>query len=69
MCLAIPGKVVEINGDEVTVDYGSEKRKVMKVFEVNLGDYVIVSNKIIIMKVPEQDAINAIKFLEMKNES
>ena len=27
MCLAVPGKIVQINGDKVVVDYGPEKRE------------------------------------------
>jgi hydrogenase expression/formation protein HypC len=60
MCLAIPGKIVEIkeNGDCV-VDYEAEKR-VAKIFtdDVGLGDYVIVSNKVVVMKVPRDQAVD-----------
>ena len=66
MCLSIPGKIVKLeeNGDCV-VDYEAEKRDVKVLtpgFEV--GDYVIVSNKVVVMKVPEnqaQDYLNAIR--------
>lgn len=53
MCLAIPGKVIEVNGDNAVVDYSGEKREVKNYLGVNLGDWVIVSNKIIVVKVPE----------------
>lgn len=63
MCLTIPGKVVEIGKDKFVVGYGSEKREaVMSVVDVQVGDYVIVSNKIIITKVPKDQAI---KYLDI----
>jgi hydrogenase maturation factor len=58
MCLSVPGKIVEIrdNGSCV-VDYVAEKRDA-QIFndEFKVGDYVVVSNKIVIMKVPEEEA-------------
>ena len=69
MCLSIPGKVIEIkeNGDCV-VDYETEKRtgKILT-SDIELGDYVILSNKIVVMKVPAEQAedyLNAIKSVE-----
>jgi hydrogenase maturation factor len=66
MCLSIPGKVIEIkeNG-ECIVDYETEKRtgKILTK-DIKIGDYVILSNKIVVMKVPKeqaQDYLNAIK--------
>ncbi len=55
MCLAIPGKIVSIEKDVATVDYGSENRKA-KIIEGDFkkGDFVIVQGKIIIEKVPEE---------------
>ncbi|MFH1521854.1 MAG: HypC/HybG/HupF family hydrogenase formation chaperone [archaeon] len=58
MCLSIPGKIIEIkaNGDCV-VDYEAEKRKAkILTDDIKLGDYVIVSNKIVVMKVPKEQA-------------
>ena len=62
MCLAIPGKIIQIENDTAIVDYGSEKREA-KIFEGNfsIGDYVIVQSKLIIEKVPEDQAISWIK--------
>jgi hydrogenase maturation factor len=58
MCLAFPGKVIEIkpNGDCV-VDYIAEKRTAkILTDDIKLGDYVIVSNKVIVTKVPKEQA-------------
>jgi hydrogenase expression/formation protein HypC len=64
MCLSIPGKVIEIEKDKFMIDYGSEKRQaIMSVVEdLKIGDYVIISNKIIISIIPKNQAI---KYLEI----
>lgn len=64
MCLAIPGKVVEIDGDDVLVDYVNEKRVVKTLLDVEVGDYVIVGGKMILEKVSKEDAIHTIKIFE-----
>ena len=69
MCLSIPGKIIEVKEDgSCIVDYESEKRegKILTP-DIKLGDYVILSNKIVVMKVPEnqaKDYLNAIKSVE-----
>jgi len=68
MCLAIPGKIIEIDNknNKFLIDYQTEKREVnMSLVDVKIGDYVIVSNKIIITKVKPD---NAKKFLELANQ-
>jgi len=64
MCFAIPGKVIEVNKQDAVVDYNTEKRKVKNYLNINLGDWVIVSNKIIIKKVPENEALESIKLIK-----
>ncbi len=55
MCLAVPGKIVGIEGDVATVDYGSERRVARIVSgEYSIGDYVIVSAKVVSEKVDEE---------------
>ncbi len=57
MCLAIPGKVLDINGQQATVQYPSEERKVMVGGEnISVGDYVLVQMGIIIRTVTEDEA-------------
>ncbi len=57
MCLAIPGKIIEITNDQATIDYGNEKR-VAKILmdDYSIGDFVIVQNQIIIEKIPNEEA-------------
>ena len=55
MCLAIPGKIIEIKNDIALIDYGSEKRQAKIIIgDFKINDYVIVQGKIIIEKVPEE---------------
>jgi hydrogenase expression/formation protein HypC len=62
MCLAIPGKVVEIRGSIALVDYGGVQREVRIDFvpEVKVGDYVIVHTGFAIEKMDEDAAKRSI---------
>ncbi|MFW5912135.1 MAG: HypC/HybG/HupF family hydrogenase formation chaperone [Candidatus Hadarchaeota archaeon] len=44
MCLAVPGEIVEINGNTASVDFGGAKREVQLdlVEKPSKGDYVLV---------------------------
>jgi hydrogenase expression/formation protein HypC len=66
MCFAIPGKVVEIDFEgNCLVDYSGEKRDVKLLMEgIEVGDYVIVQNKIVVSKIDKEKAL---KFLELQN--
>ena len=48
MCLKYPVEVVEVNKDEVVVNWGGEYKKVLAMDEVKLGDYVLVQNGIVV---------------------
>jgi hydrogenase expression/formation protein HypC len=62
MCLAIPGKIIEINGEDAIVVYGKERRNARLInSEIKVGDYVVVQNKLILQKVPSKQAHEAIK--------
>ncbi len=57
MCLAIPGKVVEISEDKAVIDYGFEKRTAkLSVVKPRIGDYVIVSAGFVIEILDEENA-------------
>ena len=62
MCLAIPGKVEKIEKGFAIVDYSGEKRKAStELVKVKEGDYVLVQARFIVQKIPEQEALEAIK--------
>lgn len=57
MCLAIPGRVKQINGRQVLVEYPMEERTVLNGDEVvKIGDFVLVQMGIILKKIPETEA-------------
>ena len=60
MCLAIPGKVVEIdkNKEHATVDYGDgTKRKAnISLVEIKIGDYILVHAGFAIEVLKEKEA-------------
>jgi len=62
ICLAVPGKVIEIKKDIATVDYDEIKREAScSLMKVNVGDYVIVNNKFIIQVISKDEYDNSIK--------
>lgn len=62
MCFAIPGKIVGIKGDKVSVDYGGEKRQAaFQDIELAKGDYVIVQGSFVIQKLDREEAEEVIK--------
>ena len=62
LCLAIPGKIIKIEKGFATVDYSGEQRKAStELVDVEPGDYVIVQAQFVIQKIPEKEALEAIK--------
>ncbi len=57
MCLAIPGKIVEIDGEEAVVDYdGIRKSANISLIDCNVGDYILVHVGFAIQVVDEESA-------------
>ncbi|HBH46242.1 MAG: hypothetical protein A2445_00095 [Candidatus Jacksonbacteria bacterium RIFOXYC2_FULL_44_29] len=55
MCLAIPGKIINIIGGKATVEYSGESRTAKIVTgHYKIGDYVIVQAGLVIEKVPQK---------------
>jgi biotin synthase len=72
LCYAIPGKLVEINGNIGIIDYFGEKRKVIIDTYVKVGDYVYAQGGVLINKISEKEAKEILefwkeKFTELKN--
>jgi hydrogenase expression/formation protein HypC len=65
MCLAYPGKVVELNGDFARVDFGDGTIKEgvnVSLVQANLGDYVLVHAGYAIQVVDEAEARLTLKY-------
>ncbi len=66
MCLAVPVKVISINGDEAEVDASGVKRRVSIVLtpEVNVGDYVLLYTGYAIGVLDQNEAQETLNLLE-----
>jgi hydrogenase expression/formation protein HypC len=66
MCLAVPVKVVSIEGNEAEVEIGGVKRRVSIVLtpEARVGDYVLLHTGYAINVVNEAEAQETLKILE-----
>ena len=57
MCVAAPGTVIEINGDNVVLDYDGNKVSANKgIVDVKIGDYALGHAGLIIQVLPEDEA-------------
>ncbi len=62
MCLAFPGKVINIEGRKATVEYSAEIRQAMiGVEDVSIGDMVLVQMGIIIQVISSKQANKSVK--------
>jgi hydrogenase expression/formation protein HypC len=65
MCLAVPGRIIRIEGKIATIDYGMQTRKreaqLLEPKGFRVGDYVIVQQKIVVQKIPCKEALKSIK--------
>jgi len=71
MCLAIPGEILEINGNSALVDFDGIKQKVIIALIQNpeIGKFVIVHAGYAIEMMNEKDALEAIEqWKEMSEE-
>jgi hydrogenase expression/formation protein HypC len=66
MCLAVPVKVVSIEGNEAEVEIGGVKRRVSIILtpEANVGDYVLLHTGYAINVINEAEAQETLKILE-----
>lgn len=75
MCLAVPGKIISLDGDIGKVDFGSGViREVnLAMLEVSVGEYVIVHAGFAIQKLDEREAQETLKtmreFLDTANKA
>lgn len=70
MCLSIPGKVIEINGDTADVSVGGTIVKVgmQMVDHVKVGDFVLVHAGFALQKIDEKEALETLKLFREMNE-
>lgn len=66
MCLAIPSKIVAIDGDTAVIDVDGVRRKagLMLVEDVCVGDYVIVHAGYAISRMDEDAALETLALMK-----
>jgi hydrogenase expression/formation protein HypC len=72
MCLAVPAKVLSVEGDHASVDFGGASRKVnVSLVDVGVGQYVIVHAGFAISVMDEEEARESLElwreFLEFQD--
>jgi hydrogenase expression/formation protein HypC len=61
MCLAVPAKVLEIDGDIGKLDFGGSAREVdLSLVDAKVGDYVIVHAGFAIQVLDEKEALETL---------
>ena len=69
MCVALPGKVIEIIGRDAVVDFnGNQVTARAGLVDVQVGDYVLVHAGCVIQKVSQQDMEDLKNLNEMMGE-
>ncbi len=57
MCLAFPGKIINVEGRLATIQYPQEQRQAMIAEEgVEVGDWVMVQMGMVIQKLSQEEA-------------
>ena len=71
MCLAVPLKLIEVNGKEAVGDAMGVRRRVRVDFieEPKVGDYVIVHAGFAIERLPEQQALEDLASWEEREDA
>lgn len=69
MCLAIPGKIIEVHESYAIVDYGRARKEIYTTFVENLriGDYVLAHAGFAIGKIDERAASENLSHLLSKD--
>jgi hydrogenase expression/formation protein HypC len=66
MCLAVPGKLVRIDGDIGFVEFQGAERRIglMLLPEARVGDYVLVHAGYAIQRMDEAEALENLRLLD-----
>jgi len=71
MCLAVPVKVVSVEGNRATVEFAGNRRpaSLMLVPEVKVGDWVLLHAGFAITVLAEDDARESLRLLGIESDS
>lgn len=67
MCVAIPGKIIEIYEYESLIDFGNIKKRINTFFidDIKIGEYVLVHAGSAIEKISEQEALETLELFKI----
>lgn len=67
MCVAIPGKVIELYEFESLIDFGKIKKIINTFFieDIEIGDYVLVHAGCALEKISEDEALDTIEIFKI----
>ena len=69
MCLTIPKKVIEINGNSVVVQTHAGDRQTLKsLIELSIGDFIISQQNVVIEKVDKKYAEEIFDMINTKGD-
>ena len=64
MCVAIPGKIIAINGSKATIDFsGNQVEAYIGLVKVEVGDYALVHAGCIIQKMKKKEADEIVELM------
>ena len=62
MCLAVPGKIVSIKGDQASIDFGGALRTAnISMVEANVGQWAVIHAGFAIEIMDEEEAMETIR--------
>jgi hydrogenase expression/formation protein HypC len=70
MCLSIPGKVLEINGNMAKASVGGTivNAGLHMLDDVRIGDYILIHTGFALQKISEEEALETLKLIkELQN--
>ena len=66
MCLAVPSKIIKIEGEWAVIDNGNHihKANLSLIKNARVGDYVIIHGDLVLNKMPKNDALKILNLVK-----
>ena len=71
MCLGIPGKILEINGNMAKTSVGGSivNAGLHMLSDVQVGDYILIHTGFALQKISEEEALETLRLIEEMQQS
>ena len=70
MCVAYPGKIININGNHANVDFSGSRVKInISMVDAKVGDYVLVHAGMALQKMKQEEAESLTNLFTEVNET